>query len=42
MDLYLGFADKSAEAATREVLFKVATEEKQHLAVLADLYEPNA
>jgi rubrerythrin len=42
MDLYLRFAEKSGEAATREVLFKVATEEKQHLGALADLYEANA
>ena len=42
MDLYLRFADKSTEAATREVLFKVATEEKQHLGALADLLEASA
>ncbi|MGD8959963.1 MAG: rhodanese-like domain-containing protein [Desulfobacteraceae bacterium] len=42
MDLYLRFADKSGVAETREVLFKVANEEKQHLGALADLYEANA
>lgn len=42
MDLYLRFADKSADAAAREVLFRVATEEKQHLGALAELYEAHA
>jgi sulfur-carrier protein adenylyltransferase/sulfurtransferase len=42
MDLYLRFADKSADAAAREVLFRVATEEKQHLGALAELFEAYA
>lgn len=42
MDLYLRFADQSAEAADREALFQVATEEKQHLAALADLCDAKA
>jgi rhodanese-related sulfurtransferase/rubrerythrin len=42
MDLYLRFAEKSADAAAREVLFRVATEEKQHLGALAELFEAHA
>ena len=39
MDLYLRFADKSTHAQTKEVLFKVAEEEKAHLAALGRLLE---
>ena len=39
LDLYLRFADKSAHARTKEVLFKVAEEEKGHLAALGRLLE---
>jgi len=39
MDLYLRFADKSSNPQTREVLFKVAEEEKAHLAALGRLLE---
>lgn len=42
MDLYLRFADKSTDPAARDVLFKVANEEKYHLSALADLYEEKA
>jgi rhodanese-related sulfurtransferase/rubrerythrin len=42
MDLYLRFADKSTDAGAREVLFRVATEEKQHLGALAELFEAHA
>ena len=39
MDLYLRFAEKSTHAQTKTVLFKVAEEEKAHLAVLGRLLE---
>ena len=39
MDLYLRFADKIANKETQDVLFKIATEEKAHLAALGRLYD---
>jgi rubrerythrin len=39
LDLYLRFADKSTNADTKEVLFKIAQEEKAHLASLGLLLE---
>jgi rubrerythrin len=39
LDLYLRFADKSTNAETRGVLFKIAEEEKAHLASLGHLLE---
>lgn len=39
LDLYLRFAEKSAHAAAREVLLRLATEEKAHLARLGRLLE---
>ncbi len=39
MDLYLRFADKSENPGTREVLYKIAAEEKAHLAALGKLYD---
>ncbi len=39
LDLYLRFADKSTHAQTKQVLFKVAEEEKAHLAALGRLLE---
>jgi sulfur-carrier protein adenylyltransferase/sulfurtransferase len=39
LDLYLRFADRSAQAQTREVLFSLAGEEKAHLASLGRLLE---
>ena len=39
MDLYLRFADKSANPQTKEVLFRVAEEEKAHLTALGHLLE---
>jgi rhodanese-related sulfurtransferase/rubrerythrin len=39
LDLYLRFADRSAQAETREVLFTLAGEEKGHLASLGRLLE---
>lgn len=37
MDLYLRYADRSTESPTKEVLFKIAEEEKAHLAQLGRL-----
>lgn len=37
MDLYLRYADKSKEASTKGVLFKIADEEKAHLSSLGQL-----
>lgn len=39
LDLYLRFADRIAQAATKEVLFAIAGEEKIHLAHLGRLLE---
>ncbi len=39
LDLYLRFAHRSANAETKEVLFKIAQEEKVHLAMLARLLD---
>lgn len=39
LDLYLRFAAKSTNAETKEVLFKIAQEEKAHLAALGRLLE---
>lgn len=39
LDLYLRFSQKSAKAKTKDVLFKLADEEKAHLASLGDLLE---
>lgn len=39
LDLYLRFADRCSQAATREVLFALAGEEKAHLASLGRLLE---
>jgi rubrerythrin len=37
MDLYLRYADSSEEVSTKEVLFKIADEEKAHLSLLGRL-----
>ena len=37
MDLYLRYADKSTEMHTKEMLFKIADEEKAHLSSLGQL-----
>jgi rubrerythrin len=37
MDLYLRYADKSTEVSTKDVLFKIAEEEKAHLGLLGQL-----
>jgi rubrerythrin len=39
MDLYLRFAQKSQQPEAREVLYKIAGEEKAHLASLGRLLE---
>ena len=39
LDLYLRFSQKSEKAKTKDVLFKLADEEKAHLASLGDLLE---
>jgi rubrerythrin len=39
LDLYLRFAHKSINAETKEVLFRIAQEEKSHLAALGNLLE---
>lgn len=39
LDLYLRFAEKSKEAKTKNVLFKIADEEKGHLSALGKLLE---
>jgi rhodanese-related sulfurtransferase len=39
LDLYLRLADKSINAETKDVLFKIAQEEKAHLAALGRLME---
>jgi len=39
LDLYLRFADKSTNAETKTILFKIAREEKAHLAALGRLLE---
>ena len=39
MDLYMRFADKSTQKETREVLFKISSEEKAHLKSLGELYD---
>lgn len=39
LDLYLRFAGREAEVATREVLFRLAGEEKAHLSALARLLD---
>jgi rhodanese-related sulfurtransferase/rubrerythrin len=39
LDLYLRFADKSTNAETKDVLFKIAQEEKAHLGALGRLME---
>ena len=39
LDLYLRFAHKSINAETKEVLFRIAQEEKSHLAALGTLLE---
>lgn len=42
MDLYLRYADRSSEARTKEVLFKIADEEKGHLTALGRLMSEKA
>jgi len=42
MDLYLRYADRSSEARTKEVLFKIADEEKAHLTALGRLMSEKA
>ncbi|MGD1969417.1 MAG: ferritin family protein, partial [Desulfobacterales bacterium] len=39
LDLYLRFADKSADSGSQQVLFKLADEEKSHLEALGQLIE---
>ena len=39
LDLYLRFAAKSTNTETKDVLFKIAQEEKGHLAALGRLLE---
>ena len=39
LDLYLRFAGKSGDAQTKNVLFKLADEEKAHLSALGHLLE---
>ena len=39
LDLYLRFADKSTHSQTKEMLYKIADEEKSHLASLGRLRE---
>jgi len=39
LDLYLRFADKSTPKESKEVLFKIASEEKAHLKALGELYD---
>ena len=39
LDLYLRFADKSTHSQTKEMLYKIADEEKSHLATLGRLRE---
>jgi rubrerythrin len=39
LDLYLRFADKSADSESRGVLLKLADEEKSHLGALGQLVE---
>ena len=39
LDLYLRFAEKSVDSRSREVLFKLADEEKAHLEALGQLVE---
>lgn len=39
MDLYLRMADKSTDPEARQIFFKIATEEKAHLAALGEMYE---
>jgi rubrerythrin len=39
LDLYLRFADKSADERTRKVLFSIADEEKAHLSSLGNLMD---
>jgi hypothetical protein len=39
LDLYLRFSDKTAKVRTKDVLLKLADEEKAHLAALGDLLE---
>lgn len=41
MDLYLRFSHKSADQNTKKILFKIATEEKAHLATLGKFYDRN-
>ena len=42
LDLYLRFADKSADTGSQQVLFKLADEEKSHLEALGQLIEKKA
>ncbi len=42
LDLYLRFADKAEEDQAKQVLFKIADEEKQHLASLGQLREESS
>jgi hypothetical protein len=42
MDLYLRYADRSKEVSTKEVLFKIADEEKVHLNPLGELIGQSA
>jgi rubrerythrin len=39
LDLYLRFADKSADSGSQQVLFKLADEEKSHMEALGQLIE---
>jgi rubrerythrin len=39
LDLYLRFADKSADVGSQKVLFKLADEEKSHMEALGQLIE---
>ncbi len=42
LDLYLRYADTSSETRTKEVLFKIADEEKAHLSALGELMSQRA
>jgi len=42
LDLYLRFADKTADERAKSVLHKIGDEEKQHLAALGKLREKNS
>jgi rubrerythrin len=41
MDLYMRYAEKSEDPAVKNILYKMANEEKAHLKNLADLLDKN-